>query len=90
VALAVADHVAGRAGMGLLSRILYVADQAAADRSFAGVEELRGLMRVSLEQAVLQVARNKLLAVVHRGWLVEPQTVALYNELIAGGTASAG
>jgi HD superfamily phosphohydrolase YqeK len=71
--------------MGKLSRILYVADQAAADRSFAGVELLRKMAPQDLELSVLLVARNKLLNVVKRGYLVEPDTAALYNEQVMRG-----
>lgn len=91
VALAVADHVTGRPNMGPLSRVLYVADQCAADRSFPGVELLRDVARQDLEQAILLVARNKLLSVIQRGYLVEPNTAALYNEqVLVGVTLPAG
>lgn len=37
------------------------------------------------------VARNKLLSVIQRGYLVEPNTAALYNEkVLAGVTLPAG
>lgn len=85
VAQAVADHVTGRPGMGLLSQILFVADQAAADREFAGVEQLRRVMLEDLAQAVFLVARNKVAGVVERGWLVEEATMALYNEMVMAG-----
>lgn len=83
VAQAVADHVTGRPGMGLLSRILYVADQAAADREFPGVEELRETATRDLEAAVLLVVKHKLAYVMLKNRPVEEQSVALYNELIA-------
>jgi predicted HD superfamily hydrolase involved in NAD metabolism len=85
VAQAIADHVTGRPGMGQLSRLLYVADQIAADRRFAGVELLRRIAIDDLELAVLLVARNKLLSVVQRGYLIEPATAGLYNEQVLRG-----
>ncbi len=85
IALAVSDHVTGRPNMGLLSRVLYVADQCALDRTFPGVELLRSVAGKDLEQAVLLVARNKLLSVIQRGYLVEPNTAALYNEQVMAG-----
>jgi HD superfamily phosphohydrolase YqeK len=81
---ACADHVTGRRGMGMLSRILYVADQAAADRTFEGVEELRAVMLRDLDSAVLMVARNKILHSAHYNVLIEPNTVDLYNSLLEG------
>lgn len=85
VSAAVADHVTGRPGMGLLSRILYVADQAAEDRDFDGVERLRAVMLEDLDRAVLLVAQGKILSVVNRGWMVEEATMNLYNELVMSG-----
>lgn len=83
IAQAVADHVTGRPGMGRLSRILYVADQAARDREFPGVEELRAVAKQDLEQAVLLVVKHKLAYVMLKNRLIEEQSVALYNEMIA-------
>lgn len=79
---ACADHVTGRKGMGTLSKILYVADQAAADRTFAGVEDLRAIMFEDLDAAVLLVAKNKVLHSAKKSHLLEPATVDLYNSLI--------
>jgi predicted HD superfamily hydrolase involved in NAD metabolism len=83
IAQAVADHVTGRPGMGLLSRILYVADQAARDREFPGVDELRAMAKQDLEQAVLLVVKHKLAYVMLKNCPIEEQSVALYNEMIA-------
>lgn len=80
IAQCVADHVTGRVGMGLLSRVLFVADQIARDRDFDGVEELRQAATVSLERAVLIVAKNKLMYVIAKQRVIEPMTVAVYNE----------
>jgi predicted HD superfamily hydrolase involved in NAD metabolism len=79
---ACAEHVTGRKGMSLLSRILYVADQAAADRDFDGVERLRALMFEDLDEAVLLVAKHKVLHSAQRGALLEPGTIELYNALL--------
>ena len=79
---ACADHVTGRRGMGTLSKILYVADQAAADRTFNGVEDLRSIMFEDLDAAVLLVAKHKVLHSARKSHLLEPATVDLYNSLI--------
>jgi predicted HD superfamily hydrolase involved in NAD metabolism len=80
---AVADHVTGRVGMGLLSLILFVADQIAADRQFEGVTELREVAQKELVRAALVVAGNKLRWAIHKGRHIELQTVAVYNDLLA-------
>jgi predicted HD superfamily hydrolase involved in NAD metabolism len=84
IAQAVADHVTGRPDMGLLSRILYVADQAAQDRDFPGIDVLRATAQQDLEQAVLLVVKHKLNYVMLKNCPIEEQSVALYNEMIAG------
>jgi predicted HD superfamily hydrolase involved in NAD metabolism len=61
VTQAVCDHVTGRPGMKLLSRLLYVADQAAADRNFTGVEQVREVATQDLDSAVWLVARHKVM-----------------------------
>lgn len=81
VSEAIIDHVTGRAGMGPLSRLLYVADQAAADRHFSGVDDLRAVMHDDLPRAVLLVARHKIKVTLRQGLLLDPRTVELYNEL---------
>lgn len=82
VCLAIADHVTGRPGMGLLSKLLYVADQIADDREFEGVAELRTIAKVDLEQAVLEVSKNKLTYVLSKGRPLMSLTVDLYNSLL--------
>lgn len=82
IAQAVADHVTGRPGMGRLSRILYVADQAARDREFPGIDELRATAKQDLEQAVLLVVKHKLAYVMLKNCPIEEQSVALYNEML--------
>ncbi|MEZ5337542.1 MAG: bis(5'-nucleosyl)-tetraphosphatase (symmetrical) YqeK [bacterium] len=77
---AICDHVTGRVGMGLLSRLLYVADYISADRQFPGVDEIRELAQRDLEAAVFAVARGKLASIIERGLSIEENTVALYNE----------
>lgn len=83
IAQAVADHVTGRPGMGLLSLILYVADQAARDREFPGIDALREVAQQDLEQAVLLVVKHKLNYIMLKNCPIEEQSVALYNEMIA-------
>lgn len=82
IAQCIADHVTGCTGMGMLSCILFVADQIAKDRSFDGVEELRQVASSNLERAVFLVAKNKLHYVINKRRIVEPMTVAVYNEFL--------
>ena len=81
IRLAVADHVTGRPGMDGLSLVLFVADQAAADRDFPGVDELRQASKQDLAKAAFLVAKHKLLYIVQMHRPLEPTTVEVYNEL---------
>jgi len=81
ISQAVIDHVTGRPNMGLLSRILFVADQAAADRDFPGVEELRASAISDLDHAVFIAVMHKLLYVISLNRVVEPRGLELYNSL---------
>lgn len=79
IAQAVADHVAGRAQMGLLSQLLYVADQLEPGRNFPGAEGLRELAQRDLRASVAFVARKKIEYVLLKGQWLEPQTVEVWN-----------
>ncbi|MBN2080920.1 bis(5'-nucleosyl)-tetraphosphatase (symmetrical) YqeK [bacterium] len=84
---AIADHVTGRPGMGTLSRILFAADQASADRAFDGVDELRRVAREDLGRACLLVAMHKLRYTLYKERIIDPVTVEVYNELLKQGHA---
>jgi len=66
VVTAIRSHTTGRAGMGLLEKIIYVADYMEPNRDFPGVEELRrlafsdldGAMRLGLEMTVSILRAN--------------------------------
>ena len=77
---AICDHVTGRPGMGMLSRLLYVADYTSADREMPGVDDVRRIAEADLDAAVLAVAIAKLRSIIDRGLPIESNTVALYNE----------
>ena len=82
IAQAVADHVTGRHGMGMLSEILFVADQAAADRDFPGVEQLRETAQRDLDAAVLQVLKFKLAYLMQKNRPIVLEWLAVYNEYV--------
>ncbi len=82
IAAAVCDHVTGRTGMGTLSLLLYVADQAAADRKFPGVAEVRETARFDLRGAAWLVARHKIVWTTKHALLLDPRTLEVYNELL--------
>jgi predicted HD superfamily hydrolase involved in NAD metabolism len=80
-ARAIALHTVGAAGMTALEKCLYLADACEPGREHAGVERLRELAAVSLDDAVAEAARGTLQALLAKGRMVAPGGVELYNEL---------
>lgn len=81
VARAVALHTVGAAGMTTLEKCLYVADFCEPGRDFPGVDTVRRLAQVSLDDAVAEAARMSLAAVVAKGRGIALGGVELYNEV---------
>lgn len=79
---AIATHTTGRAGMGLLEKILYVADYAEPGRRFPGAAEVRALAEQDLDRALLAALDNSLVYLVGQGWLIHPASVEARNWLL--------
>ncbi len=79
---AVRYHTTGRAGMGLLEKVLFVADFTSADRTYEDVEEMRRLSNVSLEAAMEYGIAYTIHDLIQRERPIHPDTVAAYNELL--------
>jgi len=79
---AIRYHTTGRAGMGPVEKILWVADYIEPGRSFAGVERIRALAEQSLDEALLRGLESGMLYVISRGWLLHPLSVHARNALI--------
>ncbi len=84
VAVAIARHTVGGAGMSTLEKCVYLADFSEPGREFGGVEDVRALARTSLDEAVAAAARVSLLEIIGRGRGVVLDALALYNEGHAG------
>lgn len=81
---AIARHTVGGEGMTILEKCLYLADFCEPGREFPGLEEVRRLSRVSLDEAVAAAARQSLLDLIGRRRGVVPAALSLYNEHYAG------
>lgn len=79
---AVAYHTTGHRTMTLLGKILYLADYIEEGRNFEGVEEIRKAAFNNFEEALLLAVDNTICAVVRRGLLLHPRSVAFRNSLI--------
>lgn len=79
---AVACHTTGKVGMSLFDRILYLADFIEPDRDYEGVEVIRDLAYEDFEGALLRSVEITIHAVLNRGLLLHPRSVAFRNSLV--------
>ncbi len=79
---AIRYHTTGRVGMSRLEQIIYVADMIEPNRSFPGVDRLRGLAQTDLNTGCLAAFDSTIQFVVKKGALLHPRTVAARNQLI--------
>ncbi len=79
-------HTTGRAGMGLLERVIFVADKIEPGKSGEDAElaKARELADESLESAMRCLLDRQVRRALQRGWPLHPHTVAARNELMAG------
>ncbi|MBM4234933.1 MAG: HD domain-containing protein [Firmicutes bacterium] len=79
---AVSFHTTGSSGMTLLARVLYLADCIEPGRTFDGVDKIRELAAIDLEQALLAAVDKTICSVVARGLKLHPRSVAFRNSLL--------
>lgn len=79
---AVADHTTGRRGMSLLGKVIYLADYIEDNRSFNGVERIRLLAEINLDQALLVAVDTTIRSVLKRKLMLHPLTVDFRNSLL--------
>ncbi|QQK79657.1 HD domain-containing protein [Salicibibacter cibi] len=75
-------HTTGRPQMSLFEKIIFLADYMEPGRSFPGIEEVRKLAEVDLDEALLATYTNTIQHLVAGKRMVHPMTVAAYNEAI--------
>ncbi len=79
---AIACHTTGKPDMGLLDKILYVADYIEVRRFKAGhLPEMRRLAFEDLDEAVYQIVKSTLEYLAQRGCSVDPMTQETYDYL---------
>lgn len=79
---AIRFHTSGRKGMTKLEKVIYLADYIEPGRHFPGVEEVRELAKISLDQALLKSIENTILFLLKKGQPIYPDTFYTYNDLI--------
>ncbi len=78
---AVRYHTTGRAGMGALERVLFLADFTSADRDYEDVAVMRRLVDEDPEEAMLYALRYTMCELASKQAPIHPDTVGAYNEL---------
>lgn len=80
---AVRYHTTGRAGMGLLDKIVYIADYISAERNYPDVDVMRQLaITKTLDEAALYALKYSFASLSEKEKLIHTDSVEYYNELI--------
>jgi predicted HD superfamily hydrolase involved in NAD metabolism len=86
VTRAIACHTVGSADMGEIDMVVYIADMISSDRTFPGVTELREAVgNVGLDDLFAVCYQRSISHLVERRKRLHPDTVAVWNELVARG-----
>lgn len=75
-------HTTGRAKMSTLEKIIYLADIIEKNRSYNGIEEVRKLSKIDLDQAILRAIDNTVHFVISMNALLHPQTIDARNSIL--------
>lgn len=75
-------HTTGRADMSLLEKVIYLADYIEPNRDFPGVEELRRLAEIDLDQAIYKAMNNTITYVLSLNGLLHPLTLKGRNDIL--------
>jgi predicted HD superfamily hydrolase involved in NAD metabolism len=86
---AIEHHTIAVPGMSDLEKILYIADTIEPSRTFPGRGALEAAAFRSLDEGMLACIESSLDHLKRTGGTVAPQTLALYNQLVARREASA-
>lgn len=77
---AIVNHTTGREGMGLLEKIVFVADYIEPGRKHAAnLEELRRLAFQDIDKAMLRILEGTLTHLKATGYAIDPRTEATWN-----------
>lgn len=76
-------HSTGAPDMTPLDMIIYLADLVEPGRDFAEVGEMRALVKVDLEQAMMKAYAQTITYLLERELLIHPLCVQAYNQLAA-------
>ena len=79
---AVKAHTTGKTEMTTLDKVLFMADVIEPSRSFAGVEDMRRVCQLHLDQAVILALDSSIKFLIEKKSLIHPDTFLARNELL--------
>jgi predicted HD superfamily hydrolase involved in NAD metabolism len=79
---AIRFHTSGRRGMTKLEKVIYLADYIEPGRHFPGVEEVRNLAEINLDDALIKAVQNTIMFLMKKNQAIYPETFHTYNDLI--------
>lgn len=79
---AVKYHTTGKGNMGMLAKIVYISDYIEPNRDFDGVEELRRLAYIDIDEAIIKGISETIIDLLNRGLLLHPDTIHAINDLV--------
>ncbi|HHY20318.1 MAG TPA: HD domain-containing protein [Bacilli bacterium] len=82
ILLAIRYHTTGRPKMSLLEKVVFLADYIEPNRQFPGVDEVREVAKMSLDDAVVLSLKNTMQFLLKKNALIFPDTLHTYNELV--------
>lgn len=82
VLAAIAYHTTGHKKMNRLAKIVYLADMIEKGRDYPGVEDLRRLAYVDLDEATLEATKHTIVHLLEKGDTIAPYAIGLYNQLL--------
>ncbi|MDP1808075.1 MAG: bis(5'-nucleosyl)-tetraphosphatase (symmetrical) YqeK [Actinomycetota bacterium] len=78
---AVAKHTFGDTYMNKLDRIVYLADVIEPGRACAGLDEIRRLAQINLDDAFKAAYKAQLISIIARGGYLHPRTLQVWNHI---------
>ncbi|MDR0917844.1 MAG: bis(5'-nucleosyl)-tetraphosphatase (symmetrical) YqeK [Oscillospiraceae bacterium] len=76
---AIRFHTIGKAKMSVFEQIIYIADMISAERDFDGVEKLRKLAYISLDNTMLECVKFSLVKVINKNGFLPEYSLKAYN-----------
>ena len=79
---AIKYHTTGRAGMSDLEKIIYISDMIEPSRKFPGVDDLRKMSEINLDNAMLHCVQHSITFLLNNKQSIYPDSFHCYNDLV--------